>query len=192
MLLGIMELAFVDSTRRNVKMLRWNGKVVAVADASASVRQTKEPASLSEVIVKQQQRTAEVLLRNGQAEFRHALDLVYGAKCCISGCPVPSALVAAHISAYADSASHSPKNGLLLRSDLHCLFDAHQLAIHPITRLVYFADEAKAWKEYARWHGKKKLAHPQPGRASKAPQDSALETRWKQFVAKQGDPTSAA
>lgn len=53
----------------------------------------------------------------------------YGAECCITGCTVDTLLEAAHIIPYRGDQTNDVTNGLLLRVDLHRLFDAHLLSM---------------------------------------------------------------
>jgi hypothetical protein len=64
-----------------------------------------------------------VALRRGQTAFRNSLLAAYDSKCCLSGCDVVAALEAAHIAPYMGQHSNLVSNGLLLRADLHTLFD---------------------------------------------------------------------
>ncbi len=90
--------------------------------------------------------------RPGQGRFRRALLQVYGGKCAMSGVDHELVLQAAHIQSVARGGSDALRNGLLLRADLHLLFDAARIAvdesnwtilIHPtIERLSYVADLA--------------------------------------------------
>ncbi|MBM0255477.1 HNH endonuclease [Micromonospora sp. 4G55] len=68
-------------------------------------------------------RLAQVTARQGQAEFRRRLIEAYDGKCAISGCDVEATLQAAHIEPYDGPATNRLINGLLLRADLHNLFD---------------------------------------------------------------------
>ncbi|WP_203857932.1 HNH endonuclease [Plantactinospora mayteni] len=68
-------------------------------------------------------RQAEVTVRQGQPDFRRDLMQAYDGRCAISGCDVEAALQAAHISPYDGPATNTVRNGLLLRADLHNLFD---------------------------------------------------------------------
>lgn len=58
----------------------------------------------------------QVSVRIGQRFFRKMLDISYEGRCCVSGCDVPSLLVASHIVRWADDVSLrlNPQNGLLL------------------------------------------------------------------------------
>jgi hypothetical protein len=185
--LGVMAFEFEDSNRTNVKVLRWNRVVVDKTVAVASTIDSEDSAAAGEAIAKQQRAFAEQVIRPGQAEFRERLDLVYGAQCCVTGCPVPYALQAAHIVPFAeDASSNAPTNGLLLRADLHALFDSNQMAIQPTTFVVFFAPEATVWPEYSSLHGRCKLREPQPGFSRDAPSPQSLRLRWENFVQANG------
>jgi hypothetical protein len=67
--------------------------------------------------------------RQGQPGFRYTLLSAYEGKCCISATDVPEALEAAHIIPYRETQTNTPENGLLLRADIHTLFDLGHLAI---------------------------------------------------------------
>ena len=64
-------------------------------------------------------------------------------------------LEAAHIIPYAQCHADrdKSKNGLLLRSDVHKLFDAHLISINPETRKIEISDNIKS-EEYRSLHGK--------------------------------------
>ncbi|MCK9792313.1 HNH endonuclease [Isoptericola sp. 4D.3] len=68
-----------------------------------------------------------VTQRQGQAAFRDSLLDAYGAQCAVTGCDVPAALQAAHIQPYDGHATNVVENGLLLRADIHNLFDLGML-----------------------------------------------------------------
>ena len=71
----------------------------------------------------------QVATREGQDSFRNALLEAYGERCAITGFDAPQALEAAHIYPYRGPATNRVSNGLLLRSDLHRLFDRGAIAI---------------------------------------------------------------
>jgi hypothetical protein len=72
----------------------------------------------------------EITVRRGQPEFRNALVKAYDGKCCISGCRVISVLEAAHIIPHAVEVNYGVLNGLLLRADLHTLYDLNQIGVN--------------------------------------------------------------
>ena len=70
-----------------------------------------------------------VSIRIGQPQFRADLLHAYGGRCAISGCAEPFALEAAHIVPVAAGGTHNVNNGLLLRADLHSLFDWGKITV---------------------------------------------------------------
>ncbi len=72
----------------------------------------------------------ERLKRKGQAAFRRAL-LQENPVCHMTGCTATGALEAAHILPAAENGKATVENGILLRADLHRLFDLGFLAIEP-------------------------------------------------------------
>lgn len=71
----------------------------------------------------------EVLQRLGQGPFRAEALRLYGERCAVSGTSGASVLQAAHIVPVADGGSHAPENTLLLRADIHNLFDLGLLTV---------------------------------------------------------------
>lgn len=69
-----------------------------------------------------------VAMREGQSAFRRALLDVYPS-CAVTGTTLEATLDAAHIAGYKGLQSNDVKNGLILRKDIHKLFDSHLLAI---------------------------------------------------------------
>lgn len=75
--------------------------------------------------IARQKMLAEQATRPGQQEFSKTMRINYRSRCTITGCNTPAALQAAHIRVFEGRADdNSPANGLLLRSDIHALFDA--------------------------------------------------------------------
>jgi putative restriction endonuclease len=73
----------------------------------------------------------QIRARRGQRKFREALLRAFGRRCVFSGCALVDLLEAAHILPYRGDADHHASNGLLLRADLHTLFDLNLIAIDP-------------------------------------------------------------
>jgi putative restriction endonuclease len=80
--------------------------------------------------------------RLGQGTFRVLVTDVYQRRCAMTGERTLPVLEAAHIQPYTAGGRHSVRNGLLLRSDLHTLFDRGYLTVTP---------EAPA-PDLPRWH----------------------------------------
>lgn len=75
----------------------------------------------------------EIWARRGQAKFRSELIVAYGGRCAITGCEEKEVLEAAHIIPYSEEQTYSINNGLLLRADIHTLFDLFYISINPNT-----------------------------------------------------------
>lgn len=67
--------------------------------------------------------------RLGQGAFRIEVTDAYARRCAITGEKTLPALEAGHIRPYAKSGPHEIRNGILLRSDLHNLFDLGYLTV---------------------------------------------------------------
>lgn len=84
---------------------------------------------------------ASVVQREGQPAFRESLLRAYGNACAITGCTVVPLLEAAHIIPYRGPHTNVVSNGLLLRADLHKLFDLHLIRIDPARRTLHVSEE---------------------------------------------------
>ena len=67
--------------------------------------------------------------RLGQGAFRVLVTDIYGRRCAVTQERTLPALEAAHIRPYSDGGTHEAPNGLLLRRDIHSLFDAGYVTI---------------------------------------------------------------
>ncbi len=65
----------------------------------------------------------EVIVREGQPIFRRKLIEAYEGKCAVTGCSIQVLLEAAHITPYAGAWHTRAQHGLLLKTDIHTLFD---------------------------------------------------------------------
>lgn len=87
---------------------------------------TFEPESLIDA---RQRIVASIFRRQGQQQFRQLLLHAYDGKCAVSNCGVPEVLEAAHIVPYIGPETNLISNGLLLRADIHILFDVGKIAV---------------------------------------------------------------
>jgi putative restriction endonuclease len=69
--------------------------------------------------------------RLGQGTFRVMVTDVYKRRCVITGERTLPALEAAHIKPFSEGGSHEPNNGLLMRRDIHALFDSGYVTVTP-------------------------------------------------------------
>lgn len=69
--------------------------------------------------------------RMSQALFRRDVLQAYDSKCAMTGTACEQVLEAAHIQPFVNLKSNHIQNGIALRRDVHCLFDAGLLTIRP-------------------------------------------------------------
>ena len=78
----------------------------------------------------------ERAIREGQGRFRKEVFRAYGGACALTDVNVPEVLQAAHIDSYRGQYTQVVGNGILLRSDIHLLYDAQLLAIRPESHVI--------------------------------------------------------
>ncbi|MGI9342938.1 MAG: HNH endonuclease [Gammaproteobacteria bacterium] len=79
--------------------------------------------------------------RRGQPQLRQALLVAYDYTCAITGCNAPDSLEAAYIIPYRGKYTHHTSNAILLRADIHTLFDLGKLAIDTRSMTIVINDE---------------------------------------------------
>jgi putative restriction endonuclease len=101
--------------------------------------------------------------RLGQGAFRVLVTDAYLRRCAVTGERTLPVLEAAHIKPYALEGPHSVKNGILLRSDLHKLFDLGYVTVTPTLKLEVSRRLKAEWengREYYAYHGKELMCRP--------------------------------
>lgn len=96
------------------------------------------------------------LPRLGQGSFRVMVTDAYERRCALTNERTLPALDAAHIKPYSDSGGHRVDNGLLLRRDIHALFDRGYVTVTPdlvveVSRRI--REEFENGRDYYRLHG---------------------------------------
>jgi hypothetical protein len=117
-----------------------------------------------------------------QRRFREGLEARYGTACMLTGCDLRDAVDAAHIQEFRVQSDHHWTNGLLLRTDLHRLFDRDHLAFDPDTLTAHLSPAARA-AGYADLEGR-----PLAVRHGHRPDHGALRIRWARFTGGGGEP----
>jgi putative restriction endonuclease len=108
----------------------------------------------------------------------------YARRCAITDCNAEAALEAAHINPYCESSSNRISNGMLLRSDIHTLFDLGLICINPKKMTVEIAKEL-AGSSYEVLRGKTLRL---PENAKFHPDKNLLSIRWKEFASRNNAP----
>lgn len=122
----------------------------------------------------------QIVQRHGQKKFRESLLRIYNSRCLISKCNVPSVLEAAHITPYLGSDTNKASNGLILRADIHTLWDLALIAINPEEMKVYISPvlEGSEYDKFDRQIIKCNF------NKNDSPSLKALQVQWDLFLAK--------
>lgn len=119
--------------------------------------------------------------RRGQGPFRDGLLAAYRRRCAVTGSMVDLVLEAAHIVPHAETTDYKTRNGILLRADIHTLFDEHLLTID--TRYRVKLSRLLRHSEYRDLDGRPLKVLPE--RSEDQPSVKALEQRVLAFEAKE-------
>jgi hypothetical protein len=94
-------------------------------------------------------------IREGAATFRNEQMKLWNQKCAATGCNIREALDAAHIFRYLGEHTNRPDNGILLRADIHKLFDRNLIAVEETEgQLVWRVSTRLVGSDYATLHGR--------------------------------------
>ena len=145
-------------TDKNEGLTLWN----TVAD------RLRERAALASETTEAQRYGADYLAhaRLGQGAFRVLVTDAYHRRCAITGERTLPVLEAAHIKPYAETGPHLISNGLLLRSDLHILFDEGYVTVTEDLRVQVsdrIKEEFENGREYYQHRGKPLVIIPGSG-----------------------------
>ena len=102
--------------------------------------------------------------RLGQGAFRVLVTDAYQRRCAVTGEKTLPVLEAAHIKPYAELGPHRVSNGILLRSDLHKLFDLGYVTVTLELHLEVSPRLKEEWqngREYYAYHGKELRFRPE-------------------------------
>ncbi len=116
----------VDGFARGVGSIKDLGPIIVSQEKLVELTEAFSP---NDIIDAREKMMASIIRRRGQPTFRQKLLAAYNGKCAITGCNVEEVLEAVHILPYRGPQTNHPPNGLLLRADIHTLFDLGLLAI---------------------------------------------------------------
>lgn len=165
----------VDMATEEARSL-WSRCLVAAGMTSGRHLPRTEIAADSEVV------TRRVIPRRGQGPFRLALLDAYGHACAVSGEHSEPVLEAAHIRRYAQERTYEVSNGLLLRADIHRLFESGYVAVTPdyefavSPRLKEVWNNGRTYYELAERVGRIRV----PGRREDMPDRDLLDQHYRE------------
>jgi hypothetical protein len=138
---------FTPYSQNSIRRIDWNQFAYALEAVAG-------PVALAPVTIAQEQiiggghTVRQVSVRIGQPAFRAELMKKHGAVCAFTGPTPAEALEACHLYSYAEIGRHDVQGGLLLRRDLHRLFDQGLLAVAK-DGTIDVADSLKPYELYA-------------------------------------------
>ncbi|TAL98642.1 MAG: HNH endonuclease [Paraburkholderia sp.] len=141
-------------------------------DASGSDEEYGDDVTYDEV------QNRAIKTRRGQTRFRQQLLDAYRRGCAITGSRITELLEAAHIVPHSLMTNYSTRNGLLLKTDIHTLYDLHLISVDA-TYTVHVSRRL-ANTDYGKLHGKKLEIFPD--RSADQPSSTALEKRHALFL----------
>ncbi|MDR7270117.1 hypothetical protein J2X20_002775 [Pelomonas saccharophila] len=126
-------------------------------------------------------RLGTIRVRRGQAKFRADLIGAYGGKCAVTGTRIEELLEAAHIVPHAQGTNYRISNGLLLRADIHTLYDLHLLSVDDRYRV--HLSKRLMLTDYLRYHGAELRSFPTT--SAQQPSSIYLKERHDRFIAEE-------
>ena len=164
----------LEVTGTLIKLLKIGAPTAASSSTLARMEQQRQVVDesgyfLPERVEDQRNRILlSIVQRQGQRAFRAALLDAYGSKCAMTGCGIVDVLEAAHIHRYMGKRTNIVSNGLLLRADVHTLFDLYLVGIDTTTMRICVAPTL-AGSSYEELAGRP-LASPTTERCAVDPQ----------------------
>lgn len=167
---GVWELAPDDLGVMRPRLLGDSPEVVQAQDEAGAAKAfdaTNETDGRKKVL-------ASIVQRRGQPKFRRDLVDAYDGRCAVTGCALVDILEGAHIKPYLGEHTNHVTNGLLLRADIHTLFDLRLLRINPETLQIEVAPRAQG--AYGEFHGHTITL---PTQTSRRPDKDALRMHFE-------------
>ena len=134
-------------SQQSIRKLDW-ARFIALLP-NESLRPLIQRKNVTQSILNGGHRSQFVRVRIGQGRFRKKLLDKYGAVCAFSGTNPPQVLEAAHLYSYSEEGEHHREGGLLMRRDLHRLFDLGLLAVEPSSSELHFYQSICEYESYS-------------------------------------------
>lgn len=144
----LRQLCFKPKSQGSIRKLDWNRFQLSLGKTSCG---PVKKITSSKILGGHTPRLGRA--RRGQTAFRKTLIEQYGYKCALSGAAPSQALDAAHLYSYAEIGMHDEFGGLLIRKDLHRLFDIGLIVIEPKTMLINVDEALSSYPIYQSLNG---------------------------------------
>lgn len=149
----LRQLCVAPESIQSMRPLRWNGFEESLRERGVERAVSRVAVRAPDVFFPQGHSLETVRVRRGQKQFRAHLLENQAETCAFTG-PAPArVLEAGHLYSYAKLGVHREHGGLLLRRDIHRLFDDGSLAVDPDRLRVDVADHLEPYSQYTYLHG---------------------------------------
>jgi hypothetical protein len=173
----LRELCESPKSQLSMRALRWDAFEAVLSERGAGRALERVEHRAPDYFFPQGHRIEIVRVRRGQRQFRDHLLESQGESCALTGGAPVRVLEAGHLYSYAELGVHHAHGGLLLRRDIHRLFDDGWLAVDPGRLRIDVSDALEAFPQYARLNG-------QPVRAKlRDSQVEWIERHWSEHRA---------
>ena len=119
---GTARIVFTDNHRKTIKEVLWADEGSDKFENLRPIFQRVEDSEAQDEVARLVE-LGKIARRPDQALFSAIVRKAYGGKCAVTGCSTPAALEAAHVKVKKGKDLNDLKNGILLRADIHALFD---------------------------------------------------------------------
>lgn len=149
----LRELCDSPKSQLSMRSLRWTALQGVLAQRGAG-RAVDRVENRSQGLAFPQGHNLHVVrVRRGQQKFRTHLLAVQGESCALTGKAPARVLEAGHLYSYAELGVHHEHGGLLLRRDVHRLFDDGWLAVDPYRLRIDVSSQLGTYPQYAELDG---------------------------------------
>jgi hypothetical protein len=152
---------------------------VEIDEEELTFYESDEPDTPNELV---KDAVAQIRVRRGQPRFRFRLLKLYNSTCLITGCKIPALLEAAHVLPYSVRRNYNLSNGLLLRADIHTLFDLGMIAINPESMRLELSSTLMSSSDYAIFNNIDIASRILELNPNYKISDEGLRWRWKTFI----------
>lgn len=150
---SLRQLCLQPKSQQSIRPLNWAYFLDAIEVTEKVFLQLAETTAVAKI--RGGHSSVMTRVRLGQSAFRRTLLSRFGANCALTGSSPIQALDAAHLYSYAKVGVHHSDGGVLLRKDLHRLFDLGLIAIEPDKFLIDLDPDLHAYDQYKILQGQK-------------------------------------
>ncbi|MEU0020523.1 HNH endonuclease signature motif containing protein [Streptomyces rochei] len=147
-------------TQHSIRSMRWERLRDAITATGTPT--TVDIADSAQRAITGGHKRVSVRARVGQTAFRLRLLKAQGESCAFTGPAPAAALEAAHLYSYAATGEHHTSGGLLLRRDIHRLFDLGLITVRPDEGTLDVAGQLAQYPLYAQIHGTRPTVQLRP------------------------------